>query len=235
MLALSAFILIGALFTPVQLVFAEEWKCANGQNPDGYNGQLGRQTCADGSVPTEVVVTNPVTTACVYKYSDWTPSPCSISGQQTRTMISISPSGCVGTPPPLTQSCTYIPPKSDAKVDDAKAQDSVTATAKITTVPLLFSRVEDILNAIVPFIIGLAILVIIWGILGYISRAGEEEKRKEAKQFIVWSIIGLFIMLSVWGFVNVLVNSFELKNDIPLRADMPSIPCIPIPPATTCS
>lgn len=164
--------------------------------------------------------------ACTYTYSDW--SACSINGQQTRT-ISSSPLGCVGTPLSSTKSCTYVAPQSDTAV-----QDSVISTTEITTIPLFFTRASDVLNAIVPFIIGLAILVVIWGILGYISHAGEEEKRQEAKQFIVWSIIALFIMLSIWGFVNVLVNSFALKNEIPLRTDIPSIPCIPIPPVTTC-
>ncbi len=41
-------------------------------------------------------------------YSDW--SACSNGGQQTRSAISSSPSGCSGGNPVLIQSCTYTPP-----------------------------------------------------------------------------------------------------------------------------
>jgi len=43
---------------------------------------------------------------CTYTYSAW--GPC-IDGVQTRTTV-FSPPGCVGTPGPLTQSCTVTPP-----------------------------------------------------------------------------------------------------------------------------
>jgi hypothetical protein len=44
---------------------------------------------------------------CTYTYSDW--SPCQPDNTQTRTVISSSPPGCVGTPV-LSQPCTYVPP-----------------------------------------------------------------------------------------------------------------------------
>ena len=43
-----------------------------------------------------------------WTYSDW--STCSSNGQQTRTVISSSPSGCTGGSPVIAQSCIYIPP-----------------------------------------------------------------------------------------------------------------------------
>ena len=44
---------------------------------------------------------------CVYTYSDW--SECQSNSAKTRTIVTTSPSGCVGTPV-LSQSCTYTPP-----------------------------------------------------------------------------------------------------------------------------
>jgi hypothetical protein len=46
----------------------------------------------------------PPPASCTYTYSDW--SACQPNGTQTRTVISSSPAGCVGTPV-LSQSCTY--------------------------------------------------------------------------------------------------------------------------------
>lgn len=44
---------------------------------------------------------------CTYTYSAWT--ACRSDSTQTRTVVSASPAGCVGTPV-LSQSCTYVPP-----------------------------------------------------------------------------------------------------------------------------
>lgn len=88
--------------------------------------------------------------------------------------------------------------------------------AAVTTVPQLLTQIEGILNVIIPFIIGLAVFVILWGIFIYITKAGEEEKRAEAKLYIVWGIIAVFSMLSIWGFVNILVNSFGIQINPPI-------------------
>ena len=104
----------------------------------------------------------------------------------------------------------------------------VFAQMKITTIPQLLARMEEILNVIIPFIIGLAVFTILWGIFIYITKAGEEEKRTEAKLYIVWGIIAVFSMLSIWGFVNILVNSFTLDTTIP--KNWPLAPTIEIKP-----
>ncbi len=118
---------------------------------------------------------------------------------------------------------------TDSKVGHAcvGAADSSSASGngQITTFGGLINRLNQILNTIVPFIVGLAVFIIIWGIFTYITHAEEEEKRQEAKQFVLWGVIGVFLMLSVWGFVNILVNSFSLKKDIP--ASVPGLPTIP--------
>lgn len=75
--------------------------------------------------------------ACTYSYSGWT--PCQSNNTQTRTVISSTPSGCVGTPV-LTQSCTYVPPlpgyafvgpftgSSTETIDCAQWKDDINAT-----------------------------------------------------------------------------------------------------------
>lgn len=76
----------------------------------------------------------------------------------------------------------------------------------------IIAELENIINLVVPFLIGLAVLIIIYGILGYISKTADEEKRKEAQSFIVWGIVGIFIMVSVWGLVNILVKTFNFGS-----------------------
>ena len=76
----------------------------------------------------------------------------------------------------------------------------------------LVALLNTFINTLMPFIIGLAVLVILWGLFNYIAGAGDEEKRAQAKQYIIWGIIGLFVMVSIWGLVNVLKGTFGLDN-----------------------
>lgn len=72
----------------------------------------------------------------------------------------------------------------------------------------------SIINGIlVPLIFAVAFLAFIWGVYTYlILGAGNEEKRKEGKNFILYGLIGFFVMISVWGLVSILVNTFGFGN-----------------------
>lgn len=65
----------------------------------------------------------------------------------------------------------------------------------------LIAKLYAVVNALIPFLIGLAVLVFIWGVVKYVTSGGDEEKRKEGQSFMVWGIIGIFVMVAVWGFV----------------------------------
>ncbi len=82
----------------------------------------------------------------------------------------------------------------------------------IATLPDLINQVNHLLNSFIPFLVGLAVLVIIWGVFRYISGVGDEEKRAQAKQFILWGVVGVFIMLSVWGLVSIFTNTVVLDE-----------------------
>ena len=66
----------------------------------------------------------------------------------------------------------------------------------------------NILNMLVPIIVGLAFVVFLWGIVKFVGAGGDTEKIREGKNVIVYGIVGLFVMVSVWGLVNVLVYTF---------------------------
>ena len=92
----------------------------------------------------------------------------------------------------------------------------------------LLGKIQSILNSLIPFIIGLAVFVIIWGIFNYVAHAAEEEKRAEARQYIVWGVIGVFFMVSIWGFVAILINTFGVDSAIDI-GKIPKVPEFTVP------
>jgi len=70
----------------------------------------------------------------------------------------------------------------------------------------LLGLVGGVIQGIIPIIIGLALVVFLWGILLYVISKGADDKDK-ARGFMIWGIIGLFVMVSVWGIVNVLSDA----------------------------
>jgi hypothetical protein len=69
-----------------------------------------------------------------------------------------------------------------------------------------------ILNTVVvPLLFTLAAAAFVWGIVNYFFiHGGEEAKRAEGRQFVLWGIIGLAVLFSIWGFVNLLLSTLGI-------------------------
>ena len=66
-------------------------------------------------------------------------------------------------------------------------------------------------TVIVPVIFALAFLAFIWGIMSYFFfHGGEEQKRTEGRQFILWGIIGMVVLFSVGGVVKILLSTLGI-------------------------
>lgn len=76
----------------------------------------------------------------------------------------------------------------------------------------LITKIQTFINRIIPFIIGLAGLVFFWGIFQFVINAGDEEKRKEGRTYIIYALIGIVVMVSFWGIINIAVNSLGLTE-----------------------
>ena len=116
-------------------------------------------------------------------------------------------------------------PIVDASNDTEANHTCTGGGGKIKTFEGVLGRITSLVNSVIPFIVGLTVFVIIWGIFLYVAKAGEEEKRAQARQFILWGVIGVFFMLSIWGFINILLNSFDLERTI-APGDIPRVPRI---------
>lgn len=88
-----------------------------------------------------------------------------------------------------------------------------TVSGQINRVDDVFTIVELFINRATPFLIGLAVFVIIFGVFKFILNAANEEERKAARSYIFWGVIGVFVMISIWGLVNILYDTFWLTNN----------------------
>ena len=80
----------------------------------------------------------------------------------------------------------------------------------------LLCYVTKIINdSVIPLIFALAMVFFVWGVVKFfIINAGEEAKKSESKQYMIWGIVALAVMLSIWGLVAVLGTTFNLNTTI---------------------
>lgn len=95
----------------------------------------------------------------------------------------------------------------------------------VTTISALIGTLSYYVTLLVPFVVGLAVLALAWGLFNFITSAGDEEARANAKNLIIWSIIAIFVMISIWGLVNILRTSFGF-TDVNSPVITPGVPTV---------
>jgi hypothetical protein len=84
--------------------------------------------------------------------------------------------------------------------------------------------IGGLIQPIVPLLIGLAVVVFVYGVLTMVLSEGGE-KKEDGKKYMLWGIIGIFVMVSVWGLVNILQGTFGLQNNPveikPIKVNLP--------------
>lgn len=66
----------------------------------------------------------------------------------------------------------------------------------------------DLANAVIPFLIGVGIMVVLFGTFKYLTAAGDAEKLAEGRKAALYGVLALFFMVAFWGIVTVVKNSF---------------------------
>ena len=76
----------------------------------------------------------------------------------------------------------------------------------------ILNTLAALINLATPIVVALALLYFFWGLAGDILNAGNEEKKKQGRDIMIWGILALFIMVSVWGIINVVRDTFNLDD-----------------------
>ena len=69
------------------------------------------------------------------------------------------------------------------------------------------------LRALLPIMVGVAVIVFIWGLITFIAKAGDETARKEGKTRMIWGVIALFVMVSIWGIVSYIGTTLQIDRN----------------------
>ncbi|MCK5021813.1 MAG: hypothetical protein KAR54_01010 [Candidatus Pacebacteria bacterium] len=92
------------------------------------------------------------------------------------------------------------------------------AVGKPENFKALVMIIVNLIIAILPVIVLLALIYFSWGLASFL-RNDIGAKKEEAKQVMINGIIGLFVMSSVWGLVIILTGTFGVTYDKPNLGD----------------
>jgi len=70
--------------------------------------------------------------------------------------------------------------------------------------------VAQIINPLIILLSTVAFVVFLWGVFEFIYNAGDQKKREEGRQAILWGLIGLVIIFGAYGIINVALATFSL-------------------------
>jgi hypothetical protein len=98
------------------------------------------------------------------------------------------------------------------------------AVAQTDGINRLIDQVQNLIARLVPVVIGLALLLFLWGVLQFLL-SKEDTGKSDAKNFMLWGIITLFVMVSVWGLVQILSDTIfgsRVNNVAPPSPQIPT-------------
>lgn len=81
------------------------------------------------------------------------------------------------------------------------------AATDFSTVDKSVVSLGGLLKSATTLILALAVVYFLWNVFKFVMAAGDEEKRKEGQQGIIYGLIGIAVMVSVWGLVAFLTGS----------------------------
>jgi len=68
-----------------------------------------------------------------------------------------------------------------------------------------------ILYPLIALLLGVAVLVFLWGVFEMIQGADDEEARTKGKQHVLFGIIGIVVMLSALTLLRIAANTFGVS------------------------
>ena len=72
------------------------------------------------------------------------------------------------------------------------------------------------MNPIIYLMIGVSVVVFLWGIVEFIAKFDNEDVKERGKRNMLWGLIGMFIMFGVFGIINLILGTFAITTPDPV-------------------
>jgi len=109
---------------------------------------------------------------------------------------------------------------------------AITALSAIAIMPLMTFAAQDLNQAALniqkliktatTIVYMLAFLAFFWGLAMFLF-SGNEEKKKNGVQTLIWSIVVIFVMTSIWGIVKILQGTLGATDTQVQDVQIPGI------------
>jgi len=83
----------------------------------------------------------------------------------------------------------------------------------LSPVSNLINAFGQIVGALVPILVTLALVVFLWGLVRYLWGGGSEPDIEGAKQLIKWGLITLFVVVSIWGIIALMQTALNINEN----------------------
>jgi len=87
----------------------------------------------------------------------------------------------------------------------------------------LATGVAGIVRVLIPVAFGLELLYFFYGVAKFILSAGDEEKKGEGKQIMLWGVVALFVTGSLYGIISYLQGVFGITDNSSTSVTIPNI------------
>ena len=110
----------------------------------------------------------------------------------------------VATPPPATAPTTLTDPNNIFGFDKVKnAYEKLSGYNNLYPQAVLEGLAGEIITALMALSASLAVLMIVWAGIQYLTAYGNEDKTASAKKTITWALVGLAIVALVFTILEV--------------------------------
>lgn len=79
----------------------------------------------------------------------------------------------------------------------------------------LFNCAGGLIDTLVWLLWALALMLFLWGVTKFITKADDEKQRIEGRNFMIWGIIALFVMTSAMALAGVISRTFGFSTGTP--------------------
>lgn len=88
----------------------------------------------------------------------------------------------------------------------------------------LLTAVGNIINILIPILVGLCVLAIMWGLFQYL-KGGAEEKEK-GRAIMIWGVVAVAVMVSIYGLVGILQSTFGITGTETITPPSVTVPTL---------